>query len=503
MNIENKTVKTFKTPISVNSQQSVEQEFILPDYYGDISKILKCSLVPSYDNVSVSGDKISISGTCRLLLVYYGEDKKLYSYSNDIAYTKMMQCSGIEAGDCVSVNVKLLSENCRALGPKRIEVRSMVYLNALVYGVKAVNIISDITDNNIEIRSTSDYMFIPSCCVQRDFALEETAELSIKGNTCEIIHTDDRLIISELKSIDNKVYMKGELFIEVIYLDDEGDTGKRSFSLPVSEVVDAYEACEDDICCLTDVYTVVNTAIKDSASNEKSISLTAKISFVLVSGKQSELSCISDLYSTGDGINTVFEEVEFRKEMKINEKTFVVNYETDVFEEDIAAIGDSFIENLQITTEKKENGFVLVVNANCNALLNLSDGMHSFITRTCNEEYVPEINKNVENLLITDAKVLSVMAIRQADNKIKFTFDVCVKYHEIVKCKVKALSKISPCEAESFAKEKGIILYYAKKNESLWEIGKENRASQSFIRSINGIEEDILTEDRVLVFPEL
>ena len=44
------------------AEQGVEFDYILPDYYPDIFKILKCTLKPKIVSYNISGDKLICDG---------------------------------------------------------------------------------------------------------------------------------------------------------------------------------------------------------------------------------------------------------------------------------------------------------------------------------------------------------------------------------------------------------------------------------------------------------
>lgn len=501
MNIENMSVKTFRPPVTVNAQQSIEQDFILPDYFGNISKILKCSLLPDYDNISVSGDKISISGNCRFHLVYCGDDNRIYNYSNDIGFSKIIPCNGTDVSDCASVSIRTVSENCRALGPKRVEVRGMLQLSVVTNGLNNLNVISDVPENNIEMKKSLNNVFLPTGFVRRDFILDDSQILNDVSGVCDILHYQSRFSVNEMKVIDNKVYLNGEVLVSIALLDESCDVIKKDYSLKVSEVIDVFDAKEGDDCILFDTDTALRVSLKDSSAEEKSLIFNAKVNVILLTGRQQDLPVIADIYSTSKVIDTQFSEKEFISSIMRQVKTITINYETDIFD-DIGKICHSYIDNLYVMAQQNEGCNHLLISANCNALIKNNDESFTFVTRTCNNDYDISDGTDDCDIVLHDCQVISVMT-QHTDNKIRFTFDVCISFSKLRKSNEMFLTDISGSETEIYEKEKGIILYYALKDENLWEIGKENKASLSFIKSINNIDEDVLSEDRILVFPHI
>ena len=114
------------------AEQGVELDYVLPDYYPDIFKILSCTLTPkiaSY-NVSGSGDcKLNLDGIVYIKVLYLAENSSgVYCIDQRYTYTKTVDMSrGSQFSEpLVSMSMKSDYCNCRATSPRRIDVRGAV-----------------------------------------------------------------------------------------------------------------------------------------------------------------------------------------------------------------------------------------------------------------------------------------------------------------------------------------------------------------------------------------
>ena len=62
-------------PISENifdgvQEQGVELDYILPDYYPDIFRLVRCEVVPVITSYSINGDKLSYELRCDMKILY-------------------------------------------------------------------------------------------------------------------------------------------------------------------------------------------------------------------------------------------------------------------------------------------------------------------------------------------------------------------------------------------------------------------------------------------------
>ena len=54
-------------------EQSVELDYILPDYFPDIFKLVKCCIVPSVLSYSINGDTVSYELQADIKILYCSE----------------------------------------------------------------------------------------------------------------------------------------------------------------------------------------------------------------------------------------------------------------------------------------------------------------------------------------------------------------------------------------------------------------------------------------------
>ena len=176
MQTQNKTIKTKAAVFSDIKEQAVEADLILPDYYPDISKILKCSVNLSTEAVTVSGDRISVAGTALIKLVFCGDDKSINVYETQAKYTKILQCSDIEATDIVDVMQTAGALNYKALGPKRVEVRAVAVVKINVHRLCEKTVLSDVNDKYIQKHSCQNKCFALSSFVCGELDINETVK---------------------------------------------------------------------------------------------------------------------------------------------------------------------------------------------------------------------------------------------------------------------------------------------------------------------------------------
>ncbi len=499
MDIQKDLIKTIGTPVIITANQNIETDFILPDYYDTIGKLIKTSVEPLCESVNVSGDKISVSGSAVITLLYSGEDNRLYQYESSFKYSKMLQYDNCEASDSVDIRQEVLNLSYRVIGPKRVEVKSQVRISALILQSNNTEMISAVSDSDIEVKHQMIEAENCELVTIRDFIVTGK-DLSIDENIRFVLRKECRIDISEVKSVSNKVYLRGNAVIDTVCLtENENIVKKYSFNLPISEVVDFYGVTEDSLCRIDSVTPQLSINI---VSNENACSLDASLQIFIriCSLGHNGYNFITDAYALKDEIVSEYKMLEMELKRETITKTHSVSFEAELPDSENYTISDVFADNVIITASVRDENIDYVLNADYNALLKSEKGMYNLIIRNNTTDFSVDCKGENKQIINVDKRLLSISALRVSDSKVKFSADFSVTIELVEKCKVNVLTNITAISVENESFDSSVVLYYASKGESVWDIGKENKVSVRNIKSNNGLTDDYLNEDKVLMF---
>ena len=59
-----------RTILDASCEQAVEKDFLLPDYYPDIFRVLKCVIMPTVQSHSINGGKLSFDMAVLIRVLY-------------------------------------------------------------------------------------------------------------------------------------------------------------------------------------------------------------------------------------------------------------------------------------------------------------------------------------------------------------------------------------------------------------------------------------------------
>ena len=502
MNTDTLCIKTITESANLTAQQNIDADIMLPDYYDTIGKILKSEITPVIEAVTSNGDKISIAGIAKFTMIYVGEDKKMYCYENEYRYTKVFQSQFAENNPAIKPTQTVFSVSCRAIAPKRIELRAVLQIGVRINTTSDRTLITAI-DNESIIAKTENITYITAVnSVSRSFSLNASYPLNDFNEKIDIIiRKNSKIRINEIKTIHNKAYIKGLAETEILYYSNEScNTASTVLSIPVSEIIDIFGAEENDECNIyfNDVYTEVS--IKNESDNQ-TLDIRLDVNLQAEINRIANGSIISDVYSIKNEISSVKDNVTLYNSRKRASKTENVVFETSIYDESNFTVIDSWVNNIKISYEKQSGGYGLLITATFNTLIRNEDAVFSIIYR----EHTFEATIPTEGTECTAenirANVLSISALHTQDSRIKFSADILLEADIYTIYKVSGFTDITVNNTESYDNSAKFIIYFAKQNEEIWSVAKENHTSVEIIKNINHLTEDILTEDKMLLLP--
>ena len=228
-------------------EQTVESEFILPDYLAEIVRIVKCMGTPHIVSKQKADQKIILDGYVHFHLLYTSEDgAKLYSFEQSIPFTKQIDAKVAVEGALVETAVKGEYINCRATNPRAISVRSSVSIRVKAVGKAEQTVLSDVSGMGVQMKKERFSATVPAASGQKAFSLEDETDLSLSSPPEAVLGVDSYLSIDDYKVITGKVILKGECRNHVSYLLQNNQVESADYTIPVSQIVDI-DNCSADM----------------------------------------------------------------------------------------------------------------------------------------------------------------------------------------------------------------------------------------------------------------
>ncbi len=491
---------------SSSAEHSIDNDFTLPDYYPEISKILKCRVIPRVSATSISGQTLTVDGNITVNLIYCSPDNEIFGYEQSLPFNKAFEI-GFDCSDgAPECNVKCEYVNCRAVNERKIDIHGAVGIYVAVYKRNTTGIITDIESRDIIIRRGLLPATSPVGTGEKALLIEEELELSQGQPSVRcILKCDAKAVNKECKIISGKVVVKGELCIFVLYCAEHTSAPQiYRNSIPYSQILDIENLSESCICSAKT--RVANLEIKPRTSavgETRSFILSAKLNFCASACCNDDLPVVLDAYSTKYNAEVKSKEVLIEKIQKNINECFICKKTLENIG-DVASVVDIWCETNVKETSVCDGGVKISgVLQVCILAIN-TKGIPLYIERPIEFEYTATVDGCLENMhLKAEVITNNVSFALLSSNCIEISAELCVNADVYTREKVSLVTDV--CIDENNLKTKNtdsaLIIYYAEAGEELWDIARRFNSSPEEISEINSLQDDILLAKKTLLIP--
>lgn len=229
------------------TEQGVELDYVLPDYCPDIFKVLSCTLDPAIVSYNASGDgRLSIDGVVYIKVLYTAEGSEnvqcidgRYTYSKTVDMNRKNITNPI-----ISLQMKSDYCSCRAISPRRIDVRGAV--SCRIKATASVEYaLPDIPDG-LQVRTTEIDCCGKTLFAEKQLTIREEIDTGAAG-IAFIMQCRAVPKITDLRVIADKAVLKGTVTVNALYgtpdIENEensgaADTEKMTADIPISAILD-------------------------------------------------------------------------------------------------------------------------------------------------------------------------------------------------------------------------------------------------------------------------
>lgn len=508
--MEQKNVKTAvysaETIFNETAEVPIDVDFTLPDYCPDISKILKCRAISRISSKGVNGRSVCVEGCVTITVIYADDDNALNSYEYQYPFSKNFDIGTDSDGAAIIANTKCEYINCRAVTGRKIDVHGAAGIYVKLTRRKHCEVISDIDDSGIELLRGSIPATVPMGSCDKYLIIEEEIELgSGQPDIRCIVRYDADASVRESKIMAGKSVVKGEMAVSILYCPESGSTQTVRAVIPFSQLLEI-EGMNDNCSCESKVnIAFLEIKPRPTATGEcRSLMLSAKL---LVSSEcycNNDIDVILDAYSRKNEAEICKNEVCFNKIISNINESFNCKKNLDFTEGALSVISDLWCDVK--TGSAKFMGDSLVVNGLITAYMIAFDsqGVPAFYERPVDFEYRYTLGDMGKNLMCTpDITVLSCNYTITSSGSMELRIDLNVNA-SVYKCSnIPLIVDIEVNENEPIKKKShgAMTIYFASKGESVWDIARHYFADVQEVRQINGVSDDILSSDRMILVP--
>lgn len=480
----------------------LEEDVIVPDIKPDILNTISTSGNACVYKNEVLDEKIKIDGCVNLYLVYLAdsEDCRTRSINYNIDFSKIIEVKGCTPDMYLDSNISIKNIECRVLNGRKVNVKIMLEICVTLSIQEEINMVEDVKDID-DIQKLNKSMMLNQSIGrgQTKIYAKDTISIDNIDNLVEILSADINIINSELKLSYNKVLVKADANVKIMYLTEDNRICNVEASIPVMGFIDIPNI-SDEISC--DVrYEIKNIIIKPNNTEEHSIYVEIEIQAMCNSYENKEIEIMQDLYSPSKDIKfkcknvrTMCDKHVTKGVLRIDERIEMLDINTSDRVCDVKVIPQVETENVL------EGRIVYSGNLELNILYLSDSGLNSKNVKLPFEfnleDNAVSSNYDVETQINVISQNFIVVNDNTMNTKIELEFVAIVS-------KNMQMNIIDEIEADERLEDNySMVIYFVKKGETLWDIAKKFGSRIEDIAAVNDIEDvDRINEGQQLFIP--
>ena len=493
-------------------EQSVELDYILPDYYPDIFRLVRCEITPVITGSSVNGNRLTYELCCDIKILYCSESgSTLQCVSQRQNFSKSTELNKICEFPVVKLIPKTDYVNFRAVNKRRLDMRGAVSVKIHIVGEKNQEVISDAFGMNIQLKKTPIRFASKKLTAEKTLQITEETELSAaQPNVLSIINCRCSTDECEKKMISGKLLAKGNVNINLLYsceIDGEGAIEPMSFSLPYSQIIDI-DGLDDSFGCNV-IPEVVSCEITPTAGkNEENRILRCEIEVRLLcrAVKTVTLMLGKDAYSTIYPCEVVFADIRVEQIPVIYNELIRSTAKIAEGENVPQTVYSMWCTPKNINTRISDDNKSVIISGMLTYSMAAKDNAGMIVMPDKDEAFEEIISLGDD---ITDCNVSADIIIKEVSYNISpegvllAKADISAKIFVSDCGSVKAITGISIDESEKKQRDGdyAIKLYYGAPNEDVWDIAKRYSTCVNAVMEENEIEGEKLENGGMLLIP--
>ena len=506
-NITRQTVCTNHICINGNYEHTLEFDVNMPDYCDGIQRVLRFEATPYVSGKTVNGRNLSIEGNVCFSIIYCDDCGRVHTYRHIAPYIKNIDFSD-EVSDCnLTVQPKCSYLKAKAVSSHKVEVQNVIALCVKGFCCKKTDIICEIESDNIFYNRAEKYSDSPVNFAEKNIVFEE--ELSIGASqpaVCDIIRYDLRPVVLSHKIVNERVVVKGELCVDVLYSADNCSiTEKFSTTVPFSQIVDVL-GLSDNCSCDVSAYTVF-ADIKPRSSfdgDAHSFLLNAKVCIKIDAMCHEEIPIIFDAYSSKCDLDIKYENVTSANIVDNLREHYLCEKDIEFTDGEMCEIVDLWCSANVLGSRIEENNIIITGVVNICMLCKNHEDELNFFERPFDFEYRYPTHSLSQNIMCEpQVSVVNCLHSFSGDNRLNLRVELDISAPLVEINNYNAITDLNVVNSKSDNKnEFSLIIYFACRGESVWDIAKSYKSSPEEIIKINGVD-SVLAEDKALLIPIL
>lgn len=501
-----------------NLQLTLDDDYNVPDVKPDIERIVKEQGNIQIQEVTPINGKLLVRGGLEFNILYIGlgDSQPLHNMKGMLPFEETVNMDNACAEDAIRVKWELDDMTTSMINSRKLNVKAIVSLDFTAENIYDEEAAVGVEEGD-EVEHLTRCVPITSLALSKKDTCRVKDEVTIslgKPNIAEILYSEFQLQNMDTRLLDNKIALKGDLKIFVLYVGDTQNQMVQYYEnqIPISCMLDC-NGCDEMM--ISDIgVSILSTDIQvkpDDDGEERILDIEAVLELDIKVYEEEELEILSDLYSVEEELVPIRKETGYKNIlMKNNSKVRLlesVSLETGQPQilqicnaSGVVKIDEKTIRENGILVEGILETQLLYITEDDQRPLGVLKGMIPFSQMVEVKGIMPnsiyEIRASVDqlNTLMVSGNEVEVKASVNLDT---IAFNVTEEKIIVdIESKGSLMEKIESLPS--------IVGYVVEEGDTLWTIAKNFFTTVDKIKELNALESDkVKRGDKLLLVKEV
>ncbi len=469
---------------------TIEGDMIVPDVKPDIlNTIDTIGNVCIYKKEVLDG-KVRLDGSVNLNVIYLADTESdvTRGLTTSLDFTQIIDVDNCRSGMELRNNITIKNIECKVLNGRKISTKVLLEIEIYIYSNEEINILKQI--NNLEdVQTLNSNIKINNligtgCCKA---IAKDTIALNGEDNLAEILKTEVKLTNIETKVSYNKVLLKADSCVKIMYLTEEGDIKVISSNIPVMGFIDMPDVSESNI--LNCQCEVKNMLIKPNSAEQHSIYVEIEFEICCDASDTVEVEAIQDMYCPTKAlkckqknVNTITNKQITKNVCNIRERISIPEISSNrIYDVEIMPnINNVNILNGRAVYEG-ELKLNFIFSSDINSGIDTKRYNLPFTFSIDNEQINSNKTINTRAICMDDEFVITSDGMIDCRANIEFNTEM---YED---ANINIIDDIQMLDGDDNLNP-SMVMYIVKEGDTLWEIAKRYRTTMQDIININNLD---------------
>ena len=311
-----------------NGQILLEGDMIVPDSKPDLQEILWCDGNIKIKEKRISDERISFSGEGEFCVLYRAKngEKPLYAMKAALPVEDFLHMEGLGKDMEVSLTATLEHLDCQIINDRKISVKAVILMQAKALQKRSAEVLTNMQGEGVETLTGVLKMEQDTAEGKDRFTVKENLTISqAQPEIGEILTEELRLTEQDIRPMDGKAMVRGNLCVDLLYMDGDGNMGSLQEKIPFSgylenEHIEPKTSLTGGL--MVEEYKLMPVVDEDGETRQ--IDLDVTIGTVLHGVETEEQEILQDAYAPGGTVSLQKESITYPVTVAKGQNQFVM-----------------------------------------------------------------------------------------------------------------------------------------------------------------------------------